>query len=87
MSRLGSRTRRRANFKAKIQDMKGGQMSRQRYKIWKGVNVKADIQDKDGAVKRGQHQCQSQDTGQEEVPMSKPRSMTKMNATNVRVKI
>jgi hypothetical protein len=81
MSRLGSRTRRRANFKAKIQDMKGGQMSRPRYKIWKGVNVKADIQDKDGAVKMGQ------DTGQEEVPMSKLRSMTKMNATNVRVKI
>jgi hypothetical protein len=67
--------------------MKGGQMSRPRYKIWKGVNVKADIQDKDGAVKRGQHQCQSQDTGQEEVPMSKLRSMTKMNTTNVRVKI
>ena len=58
-----------------------------RYKTWMGVNVKADIQDKDGAVKRGQHQHQSQDTGQKEVPMSKPRSMTKMNATNVTVEI
>ena len=62
-------------------------ISKPRYKTWMGVNVKADIQDKDGAVKRGQHQCQSQDTGQEEVPMSKPRSMTKMNATNVTVEI
>jgi hypothetical protein len=82
MSRLGSRTRRRANFKAKIQDMKGGQMSRPRYKIWKGVNVKADIQDKDGAVKRGQHQSQSQDTGQEEVPMSKLRFRTSKRSSN-----
>ena len=62
-------------------------MSKPRYKTWKGVIVKTDIQDKDGAVKGGQHQCQSQDTGQEEVPMSKPRSMTKMNATNVTVEI
>ena len=62
-------------------------ISKPRYKTWTDVNVKADIQDKDGAVKRGQHQCQSQDTGQEEVPMSSPRSMTKMNATNVTVEI
>ena len=40
-----------------------------------GVNVKADIQDKDGAVKKGS------------TSMSKPRSMTKMNATNVTVEI
>ena len=62
-------------------------ISKPRYKTWTGVNVKADIQDKEGAVKGGQHQCQSQDTGQEEVSMSKPRSMTKMNATNVTVEI
>jgi hypothetical protein len=48
MSRLRSRTRRSANFKAKIQDMKGDQMSRPRYKTWMGVNVKANIQDKNG---------------------------------------
>ena len=74
MSRLGYRT-------------KGVPISKPRYKTWKGVNVKADIQDKDEAVKRGQHQCQSQDTGQEEVTMSKLRFMTKMNATNVTVEI
>ena len=62
-------------------------ISKPRYKTWTGVNVKANIQSKDGAVKRDQHQCQSQDTGQEEVAMSKPRSMTKMNATNVTVEI
>ena len=87
MSRLRSRTRRSANFKAKIQDMKGGQMSKPRYKTWKGVIVKTDIQDKDGAVKGGQHQCPSQDTGQEKVPMSKSRSMTRMNSINVKIKI
>ena len=50
MSRLRSWTRRSVNFKAKIQDTKGGQMSRPRYKTWKGVNVnvKANIQNKDG---------------------------------------
>ena len=62
-------------------------ISKPGYKTWMGVSVKADIQDKDGAVKMGQHQCQSPDTGQEEVPMSKPRSMTKMNVTNVTVEI
>ena len=45
-------------------------MSKPRYKTWKGVIVKTDIQDKDGAVKGGQYQCQSQDTVQEKVPMS-----------------
>ena len=61
-SRLRSRTRKSANFKAKIQDMKGGQMSQPRYKTWKGVivkgvniNVKVKIQDKRKC------QCQSQD--------------------------
>ena len=46
-SRSISKIRKGLNVKAKIQYMKGGQMSKPRYKTWKDVIVKADIQDKE----------------------------------------
>lgn len=74
MSRLRSWTKRSANFKAKIQDTKGGQMSRPRYKTWKGVIVKANIQNKDGG-------CWRRSTS-----VSKSRCKTRRSA-NIKAKI
>jgi hypothetical protein len=69
-SRPISKTRRGGNVK----DMKGDPMSR----LISEMRMEA--------VKGGQHQCQSQDIGQGEVPMSKLRSMTR-RSVNVKARM